>query len=124
MNTSRSTALTAATIALFAAAGIAGCHRDNDARTTTPAPTTTTQTAEAPRTPGEAVGDAAITAKVKTVMLADPDVKGLQVNVDTVNGVVTLTGTVASQAEADKAAAIAARAEGVKSVNNNLTKRG
>ena len=140
MNACKPTALAAATLIAIAAAGLAGCNRDNNAGkaptpsattpTTAPAPdtttttTTTTASTDANRTAGETIGDAAVTAKVKTAMLADPEVKGLQVNVDTVNGVVTLTGTVESQTQVDKAAAIASQADGVKSVNNNLTKRG
>ena len=64
---------------------------------------------------GDAAGDAMITGKVKTKLLADPDVKGLLIDVDTKNGVVTLNGS------ADKAVSIAKGTEGVKSVENKLT---
>src|SRR5258705_9474624 len=40
---------------------------------------------------GEAITDAAITSEVKTKFLADPDVAGLKINVDTSNGGATLT---------------------------------
>ena len=70
---------------------------------------------------GDAVSDAALTAKVKTAFLADPDVKGLQIDVDTSNGVVTLTGTLDSRANIQRAEDIAKRTDGVKSVNNKLT---
>jgi len=70
---------------------------------------------------GDAVGDAAITGKVKTVLLADPDVKGLAIDVDTKNGVVTLNGSADKVGNADKAVALAKGVDGVKSVDNKLT---
>jgi hyperosmotically inducible protein len=70
---------------------------------------------------GDAIGDAAITAKVKTAYLADTDVKGLRIDVDTKDGVVTLTGMLDRRAQVEKAEAIARRIEGVKSVESRLT---
>lgn len=69
---------------------------------------------------GRAVGDAAITSMVKTKFLADTSVKGLKIDVDTDEGIVTLNGTVSSRAEADRAMMLARNTEGVKSVVNNL----
>lgn len=69
---------------------------------------------------GEIASDAALTAKVKSAFLIDSEVKGLQINVDTQGGVVTLKGTVDSQAQAAKARQIAQNIEGVKSVNSQL----
>jgi hyperosmotically inducible protein len=65
-------------------------------------------------------GDAAITAAVKSKFLADSSVSGLKIDVDTHNGVVTLTGTVASRAEADRAMMLARQTDGVTRVMNNL----
>ena len=70
---------------------------------------------------GEAMGDAAITGKVKTALIADPDVKALKIDVDTKDNVVTLNGTADTQANADKAVTIAKGIDGVKSVDNRLT---
>ena len=70
---------------------------------------------------GEAIGDAAITGKVKTALIADPDVKALKIDVDTKDHVVTLNGTADTQTNADKAVTIAKGIEGVKSVDNRLT---
>ena len=64
--------------------------------------------------------DAAITSAVKTKFLAEPGVPGTSINVDTNNHVVTLTGTVKSKAEMDKAMAIARDTKGVKRVVNHL----
>ena len=69
---------------------------------------------------GEALTDAAITSAVKTKFLAEPGVSGLNINVDTNNHVVTLTGMVKSKAEADKAMMIARETKGVRRVVNHL----
>jgi hyperosmotically inducible periplasmic protein len=69
---------------------------------------------------GEAVTDAAVTSAVKSKFLADPMVKGLKIDVDTSNGVVTLNGDVASRAEADKAVMVARNTSGVNRVVSNL----
>jgi osmotically-inducible protein OsmY len=69
---------------------------------------------------GDAIGDAALTAKVKAALLADADVKGMQIDVDTKNGAVTLTGTLERRANAERAEQIARRIEGVRSVDNRL----
>jgi osmotically-inducible protein OsmY len=69
---------------------------------------------------GDAAGNAALTAAVKTKFLADTDVSGLRIDVDSNNGVVTLTGTVRTAAEKTKAIAIAKETDGVKSVIDRL----
>ena len=69
---------------------------------------------------GDAIEDGTITAKVKTALLADPDVKGLAIDVDTKNGVVTLKGTADKAANRDRAVAIAKDTSGVKSVDSQL----
>ena len=85
--------------------------------------TITTETAPTsgtlPNTP--VTGDAAITAEVKAKLLADPNTSGLAVNVDTSNGVVTLTGAVASSAEKDEALRLAREVSGVTNVVDSLT---
>jgi hyperosmotically inducible protein len=69
---------------------------------------------------GEVVTDAAITSAVKTKLLGDSKVGGLKIDVDTTDGVVTLSGTVASAAERSEAVRLARTTSGVKSVKNNL----
>lgn len=68
------------------------------------------------------MGDAWITAKVKTELLAAKDVSGLKIDVDTVDGVVKLSGTVNDQAQADKAKAVAKSVQGVQSVDTSALK--
>jgi len=63
------------------------------------------------------VGDTWITTKVKASLLADDDVAGLQIDVETVNGVVTMSGDVASQAQIDEARRIASEIDGVTDVD-------
>jgi hyperosmotically inducible protein len=70
---------------------------------------------------GDAVRDAALTAAVKTKLLADPKVSGLKIDVDTRNGVVTLTGTVRSQAEKDEAVRLARETDSVRNVTDQIT---
>lgn len=62
-------------------------------------------------------GDTWITTKVKAQLLADSDVSGLDISVETVNGVVKLSGDVETQAEADRAVAVAESTEGVTNVD-------
>lgn len=69
---------------------------------------------------GQAVDDAAITAKVKTALLADPEIAGLKINVDTEKGKVTLKGEVKTLALWRKAESLARGVEGVQAVNNQL----
>jgi osmotically-inducible protein OsmY len=64
--------------------------------------------------------DTEITAKVKAEFLGEPGLKSLQISVDTVKGVVTLTGTVDSKANSDKARARAMSISGVRDVVNQL----
>ncbi len=62
------------------------------------------------------VTDTWITTKVKADLLATENVSGLDIKVETVDGVVTLSGAVASKAQKDKAIAVAKQIKGVKSV--------
>lgn len=69
---------------------------------------------------GEVMSDAAITTAVKTKFLADTNVSGLKINVDTKDGVVTLIGTVPTASEKTRAIDIARETKGVKSVKDEL----
>jgi osmotically-inducible protein OsmY len=68
----------------------------------------------------KAIDDTMITAKVKSALLADSTVKGMDINVDTVGGTVTLSGTAKSQAERSQAEALASSVEGVRNVVNRI----
>lgn len=66
------------------------------------------------------MGDSAITAKVKSALVDDKAIKSSDISVTTNSGVVTLSGFVGSQAEAEQAVAAAKKVEGVKSVSDKL----
>ena len=63
--------------------------------------------------------DAAITAKVKAAILSEPGLKSLQINVDTKDATVTLSGNVDSDMLRDRAKQIAMSTEGVRDVVDN-----
>ena len=67
--------------------------------------------------------DAAITAAVKTALAFKKDVKAHNINVETRDGVVTLIGTVDSEAEKELAERTTLDTAGVRSVNNRLNVR-
>jgi len=69
----------------------------------------------------EATTDASITGAVKSKLLGDTKVGGLDINVDTKDNVVTLTGKVHSAAEKTEAVRLARTTHGVKSVVSKLT---
>ena len=64
--------------------------------------------------------DTEITARVKAEVLGEPGLKSMQISVDTLKGVVTLTGKVDSKANSDKARERAMAISGVRDVNNQL----
>ena len=64
--------------------------------------------------------DDAIYDNVRRKLASDPDVKGGGLQVDVKQGVVTLRGTVEEQKQKDKAARLARKIAGVKSVDNQL----
>jgi hyperosmotically inducible protein len=76
------------------------------------------------QSPGAAVSDSAITTKVKSSFLGDPVVSALAIDVDTTDGVVSLTGFVASEQERRRAIQLAEGIQGVKRVDGrNLAVR-
>ena len=66
-------------------------------------------------------GDPQITSAIQGKLYADPAIQSKRISVDTANGVVTLAGTVATEAERTQASAEAAQIPGVKTVVNNIT---
>jgi hyperosmotically inducible protein len=74
--------------------------------------------------PAAAAGvDSGITTRVKAKLLADPDVSGLKIDVDTRAGVVTLTGTVNTQAEKSEALELVRQTDGVTDITDRITVR-
>ncbi|MBC7858758.1 MAG: BON domain-containing protein, partial [Burkholderiaceae bacterium] len=76
--------------------------------------------ADTARSTGNVVADSVITTKIKADMARDPEVAAMDVHVETVKGVVMLSGFVNSQKEVDKAVRVARSVEGVTEVKNGL----
>lgn len=66
----------------------------------------------------EVLDDAGVTTRVKARLVADPEVNAFHIDVDTVDGAVTLNGKVATEHQRREAEELASRTEGVRSVNN------
>lgn len=118
--------------ALFAVVLTAGCNRNDDTSTADAGrkmdqTQAGTDRAQAPMNAqsnvSDNIDDAAITAKVKTAIIGEPALQSMQINVDTANGIVILSGAVDSPTSVDRANQIAQAVEGVKSVDNRLTVR-
>jgi osmotically-inducible protein OsmY len=69
---------------------------------------------------GSWVDDATTTAAVKSKLIHNPNTKGLQIDVDTHDDVVTLNGRVKTSVESDLAEQIARNTGDVEQVRNNL----
>ena len=70
---------------------------------------------------GDAMNDTAITARIETLFLVSDHLSPFNINTTTLNGVVTLTGSVADDVQKDLATDLAKSVDGVKDVVNNLT---
>ncbi len=105
-------------VALAMAAGTAACNRtaSDEAPAQVSAPEQRDQSATQ--------GDTWITTSVRSRYFADNSVKGRDIDVSTQDGVVTLTGTVDSDAERTQAIRIAEGVDGVKRVDAQLQVRG
>ena len=69
---------------------------------------------------GEYIDDAAITAKIKSGILQEPQLKSLQIEVKTFKGVVQLSGFVDSAQSAARAGEIAGSVATIKELKNDL----
>src|SRR4029450_1164688 len=90
-------------LCLLCAAMLAACPGDRMSQSTT-----------------EAVDDNLIANKVTMALYSDTQVHGRGMRVESAQGVVELTGVVASAAEAQRAMQIAQQVKGVKAVHNRL----
>lgn len=68
----------------------------------------------------KAVDDTWISTKVKTALVAESDLKAGNIDVDTKGGQVTLSGTVPSAAQSERATSVARGIDGVTKVENRL----
>ena len=98
--------LVAAMVAVMAALSAAGCSVTSGQETT-----------------GQYVDDATITTQVKSRFAEDKTVAATRIQVETMKGVVQLSGFAVSEAEKQRAAQIAASVPGVKQVQNAVAVR-
>jgi osmotically-inducible protein OsmY len=89
-----------------------GTYRRQDANTET----ASGRVRDALSDTGETINDAWITSKVKSQFLADQDIKGLNITVETNDNVVTLGGVAQSSSNRQRAIDIARATQGVRSV--------
>jgi len=73
---------------------------------------------------GRVIDDSAITAKVKAALIAEPATKARQIEVETFEGTVQLSGFVDDAEARTRAGQVARTVEGVKSVKNSIQLRG
>ncbi len=106
--------LTTVMVTTMAAVALGACTRDERKEVRTEAK-------QATNTAASVVDNAALTTKVKTALLADDQVKGTQINVDSSDGIVKLTGTVDTPGQVSRAVEVAKGVQGVQRVENNLT---
>lgn len=91
-----------------------GCSQSTDSASAPPASTTI----------GTEIDDSVISTHVKSVLLADPDIKGFDFKVATHKGEVQLSGFVDNQAQLDRALAVTRAVPGVKSIDNKVSLKG
>jgi len=69
---------------------------------------------------GQGIDDSWLWFKTRTALAAESDLRDSTINVDCVNSVITLKGTVADASQKSRAEAVAKGIDGVKSVKNDL----
>lgn len=73
---------------------------------------------------GNVIDDTVLTTRVKSALMANPQVNSYDFKVETRNGEVLLSGFVNSQAELNLATAVVQAVDGVKSIQNNVALKG
>ncbi len=91
----------------------AGCNKPQEAPGTPPRTTVGTE-----------IDDSVVTARVKSALLADPDVKSFDFKLETRKGEVQLSGFVDTQTQIDRAIEIARGVAGVRNIDNKVSLKG
>ncbi|MFH1872733.1 MAG: BON domain-containing protein [Pseudomonadota bacterium] len=73
---------------------------------------------------GEYVDDAVVTSKIKTAIFQDSTLKATEINVETHQGIVQLSGFVKSRADINQAVRLTRGVKGVKSIKNDMVVKG
>lgn len=71
-------------------------------------------------TPGQYIDDTVITTNVKAAILNEPTLKVAEINVETFQGAVQLSGFVTSKNDIDTAVRVTRTVNGVKSIKNDM----
>jgi hyperosmotically inducible periplasmic protein len=85
-----------------------------------PAPAPVAPGLSATQPGGSPATDAALAARVKAALSAEPALRSVTVDVKSTDGVVTLYGTADSSAKSHQAAIVAMNVDGVRSVKNEM----
>jgi hyperosmotically inducible protein len=110
MRASRNLFVLSAALASAMSLLAAGCSKEPEKASAPPVTSVGTQ-----------LDDTVITSKVKSALLADPDIKSFDLKVETRKGEVQLSGYVDNQTQIDRALATTRGVEGVKNVENAIT---
>lgn len=70
---------------------------------------------------GQQFNDTMLSSKIRVKLLQEPDIRSTNIDVDTNNNIVTLTGIVATAAEKNKALMVVHKVAGNRQVVNNLS---
>ena len=103
---------------------VAGCSQESADRAAKAVENAPAQVERQAERAAVVLDDASVTVKVKSALIADPNLKGLAIDVDTTQNVVTISGTVATEAARGDAERVAKQVEGVREVKNNLLVKG
>ena len=122
------TLTTATLLGLFT---LAGCSQESAESKTDEAMSSAQETADKMGDAAKAqmqqaddfISDAMITAKVKTALFDNGGIDSANVSVETRDGVVYLSGTLATENDVETAGQLAAGAEGVQDVENDIVVR-
>ncbi len=94
---------------------LTGCNKPPETPASTPPPSTTV---------GTEIDDTVVTTRVKSALLAEPEVKAFDLKVETRKGEVQLSGFVDNQAQIDRAIEVTRSVIGVKAVENKMSLKG
>ncbi len=107
------TSLSSITLALILVCGttafLAGCDRQEAGA------------AANPISVGTEIDDTVVTTKVKSALLGNEDIKGIDIKVETRKGMVLLSGFVDNPSQIERAVSVAKGVEGVKGVEMGMT---
>jgi hyperosmotically inducible protein len=94
------------------AASLVACNKAPEPIISTPSPSTTV---------GTEIDDSVITSTVRSALLADPEIKSLDIKVETNKGEVMLSGFVDNPGQVERARAATQAVSGVKGILNNIS---